>query len=212
MVVRSRGTSIVPSPTPPRDAACAPTPHHPITISNVATTSGDWTDHRSNIALLLAHHLPRLTHLWLELLGFVLTWRSADMKEHFVIDPLVSKRQQLLLATQLCRMVLKVCFEFLYCIVIVYYAHPCPIPSIPHSPYHHPSLSTPCLYQPRAHQCRGSGEATHRRTCEFARTSHSAGTLCFRRTIAPMSILRTPKPCITTPFLAPSNLRTKLRT
>lgn len=34
--------------------------------------------------------------------------RVADMKEHFVIDPLISKRQQLLLATQLCRMVLKV--------------------------------------------------------------------------------------------------------
>jgi len=33
---------------------------------------------------------------------------EADMKEHFVIDPLISKRQQLLLATQLCRMVLKV--------------------------------------------------------------------------------------------------------
>ena len=31
-----------------------------------------------------------------------------DMKEHFVIDPLIGKRQQLLLATQLCRMVLKV--------------------------------------------------------------------------------------------------------
>jgi hypothetical protein len=37
----------------------------------------------------------------------------ADMKEHFVIDPLISKRQQLLLATQLCRMVLKVCIVFL---------------------------------------------------------------------------------------------------
>lgn len=37
-----------------------------------------------------------------------------DMREHFVIDPLISKRQQLLLATQLCRMVLKVrlpCFH-----------------------------------------------------------------------------------------------------
>jgi len=33
---------------------------------------------------------------------------SSDMREHFVIDPLISKRQQLLLATQLCRMVLKV--------------------------------------------------------------------------------------------------------
>lgn len=31
------------------------------------------------------------------------------MKEHFAIDPLIGKRQQLLLATQLCRMVLKVC-------------------------------------------------------------------------------------------------------
>jgi len=31
-----------------------------------------------------------------------------DMRSHFVIDPLISKRQQLLLATQLCRMVLKV--------------------------------------------------------------------------------------------------------
>ena len=32
----------------------------------------------------------------------------SDMREHFVIDPLIGKRQQLLLATQLCRMVLKV--------------------------------------------------------------------------------------------------------
>jgi T-complex protein 1 subunit epsilon len=34
--------------------------------------------------------------------------KSADMKDNFVIDPLISKRQQLLLATQLCRMVLKI--------------------------------------------------------------------------------------------------------
>ncbi|OQE26824.1 hypothetical protein PENSTE_c005G06057 [Penicillium steckii] len=33
---------------------------------------------------------------------------SNDMKEHFAIDPLIGKRQQLLLATQLCRMVLKI--------------------------------------------------------------------------------------------------------
>lgn len=33
---------------------------------------------------------------------------SNDMKEAFVIDPLISKKQQLMLATQLCRMVLKV--------------------------------------------------------------------------------------------------------
>lgn len=41
--------------------------------------------------------------------------RHTDMKEHFVIDPLISKRQQLLLATQLCRMVLKVrCLPYPY--------------------------------------------------------------------------------------------------
>ena len=34
---------------------------------------------------------------------------GTDMRDHFVIDPLIGKRQQLLLATQLCRMVLKVC-------------------------------------------------------------------------------------------------------
>jgi T-complex protein 1 subunit epsilon len=33
---------------------------------------------------------------------------SNDMKEAFVIDPLIGKRQQLMLATQLCRMVLKI--------------------------------------------------------------------------------------------------------
>ncbi|KAL8691984.1 MAG: hypothetical protein Q9224_004056 [Gallowayella concinna] len=33
---------------------------------------------------------------------------SNDMRDHFVIDPLIGKRQQLLLATQLCRMVLKI--------------------------------------------------------------------------------------------------------
>jgi len=31
-----------------------------------------------------------------------------DMRENFVIDPLIGKRQQILLATQLCRMVLKI--------------------------------------------------------------------------------------------------------
>ena len=31
-----------------------------------------------------------------------------DMRENFVLDPLIGKRQQFLLATQLCRMVLKV--------------------------------------------------------------------------------------------------------
>ena len=44
----------------------------------------------------------------MESIWLTLPAKSADMKEHFVIDPLISKRQQLLLATQLCRMVLKV--------------------------------------------------------------------------------------------------------
>ena len=39
------------------------------------------------------------------------------MREHFAIDPLIGKRQQLLLATQLCRMVLKV-FYFLLVISV----------------------------------------------------------------------------------------------
>lgn len=38
------------------------------------------------------------------------------MREHFAIDPLIGKRQQLLLATQLCRMVLKVHFSYLLCL------------------------------------------------------------------------------------------------
>jgi T-complex protein 1 subunit epsilon len=37
-----------------------------------------------------------------------ITDHRLDMREHFVIDPLIGKRQQLLLATQLCRMVLKI--------------------------------------------------------------------------------------------------------
>ena len=44
--------------------------------------------------------------------GAVPLWISSngilDMKENFVLDPLIGKRQQFLLATQLCRMVLKV--------------------------------------------------------------------------------------------------------
>jgi hypothetical protein len=38
-----------------------------------------------------------------------------------VIDPLISKRQQLLLATQLCRMVLKVCHVFLVSYSTLYF-------------------------------------------------------------------------------------------
>lgn len=39
---------------------------------------------------------------------------SVDMKETFVVDPLIGKRQQLLLATQLCRMILKVSFSLVF--------------------------------------------------------------------------------------------------
>lgn len=85
----------------------------------------------------------------------------ADMKEHFVIDPLISKRQQLLLATQLCRMVLKVriCY-FLYCIVRSLQARlslcPFPIPPFLASRLHNrrtpfPASSIPHLSKPRAH-------------------------------------------------------------
>jgi hypothetical protein len=46
-----------------------------------------------------------------------------------VIDPLISKRQQLLLATQLCRMVLKVRFNpVLYCARLLRSTH---VPSLP---------------------------------------------------------------------------------
>lgn len=47
-----------------------------------------------------------------------------DMREHFVIDPLISKRQQLLLATQLCRMVLKVRCVFIFVHVVIPTSHP----------------------------------------------------------------------------------------
>lgn len=76
----------------------------------------------------------------------MLTWRSStDMKEHFVIDPLISKRQQLLLATQLCRMVLKVCIIcfVLYCL----YSSLLPHPTL--APCRLPILSIPSrLYNP----------------------------------------------------------------
>jgi hypothetical protein len=70
------------------------------------------------------------------------------MKEHFVIDPLISKRQQLMLATQLCRMVLKVRYltpqflliishMYLSLLILILQSHPIPVIS-PHtrSPSH----------------------------------------------------------------------------
>lgn len=50
-----------------------------------------------------------MSHIYIppSVISHILT-TTLDMRDHFVIDPLISKRQQLLLATQLCRMVLKV--------------------------------------------------------------------------------------------------------
>jgi len=58
------------------------------------------------LLLLLTHYRGQLVECHTR--KFKLTHSGPDMKKHFVIDPLIGKRQQLLLATQLCRMVLKV--------------------------------------------------------------------------------------------------------
>ena len=80
---------------------------------------------------------------------------SADMKEHFVIDPLISKRQQLLLATQLCRMVLKVCIVIFCFVTYRRVSHRISLvsllstPSLPDSlPSVQPRLSPPSLAYP----------------------------------------------------------------
>lgn len=82
----------------------------------------------------------------------------ADMKEHFVIDPLISKRQQLMLATQLCRMVLKVRYLFASSLLITLHMYPSflistPISSLSSHPmpnhYHtHRSLRTRVTLSP----------------------------------------------------------------
>lgn len=41
------------------------------------------------------------------------------MKENFVVDPLIGKRQQLLLATQLTRMILKVWHHFYFILLFI---------------------------------------------------------------------------------------------
>lgn len=41
------------------------------------------------------------------------------MKENFVVDPLIGKRQQLLLATQLTRMILKVRYHFSFILLFI---------------------------------------------------------------------------------------------
>jgi hypothetical protein len=126
----------------------------------------------------------------------------ADMKEHFVIDPLISKRQQLLLATQLCRMVLKVRIEkflsgfrtvFWSLSFVVLHRHPwccTPFPAIPSS---FPSrivlprfpCCIPCLSALENLQCRGSGEARpriHGCYMQFALIATRGHHLCHRCT------------------------------
>lgn len=92
------------------------------------------------------------------------------MKEHFVIDPLISKRQQLLLATQLCRMVLKVRFQYLRRFVTMVSKHtalsvliatPCPlslpIPSLP-AACNRVCAFLPCLLLRNQRTVRGTGK------------------------------------------------------
>ena len=79
-----------------------------------------------------------------------------DMKQHFVIDPLIGKRQQLLLATQLCRMVLKVrlilAFSlplFFLCLIVISlpptteHRHTSPLSTKTKTPYTSPFRTTP---------------------------------------------------------------------
>lgn len=91
------------------------------------------------------------------------------MKEHFVIDPLISKRQQLLLATQLCRMVLKVRYQFVSPGFIsrrtVFFTRRvfctfCATRGATTAPQRHPhSPSHPAISLRYAHSDAGSGEA-----------------------------------------------------
>lgn len=103
------------------------------------------------------------------------------MKEHFVIDPLISKRQQLMLATQLCRMVLKVRHLFSLIYSLPHFLIPTfPRSGNPHSPYsllsHYPISITPVPYLPRKGGMpptllgAGSGEA--RSTRDARHTLH----------------------------------------
>jgi hypothetical protein len=104
---------------------------------------------------------------------------AADMREHFVIDPLISKRQQLLLATQLCRMVLKVRLlpRLIRVLIRLDHAPPCVIvvrpPLVP---------SFPCALARRSGK-RGS-EAL-RYTRRQIRAHHAP---CFRERLSPRAL------------------------
>ena len=118
----------------------------------------------------------------------------ADMKEHFVIDPLISKRQQLLLATQLCRMVLKVrIVTFPPCFVTYRRLLHCTPPGVtpfPAIPSAFPSRLCylalldflPCILSLDRRHGRGSGEARpkkHGSLCAGLHCSLHTITLCY---------------------------------
>jgi hypothetical protein len=121
------------------------------------------------------------------------------MKEHFVIDPLISKRQQLLLATQLCRMVLKVCIISPYCIVASRTLRDVPlaIPSI--------YVTTLPLLHPLAFlSSRHDGEAGKRSTgCTRAGLRYSRYSTLHAASVprcnTDTSFVTRPRPCMPSP-------------
>lgn len=127
------------------------------------------------------------------------------MKEHFIIDPLISKRQQLLLATQLCRMVLKVCIKSLYCIGTSRMLRRRPLAVLFVRVTALPLLQPLLLFE--LLPCRGSGEAVHgmhtrrsalqhvtRGKCSLCFACCNTGTPCVDR---PGPCMPSPVPCVT---------------
>lgn len=114
-----------------------------------------------------------------------------------MIDPLISKRQQLLLATQLCRMVLKVRYSSFWFHFISFHTDPC---FFSHFPFRHRftlsshlAIPMPCLaplllaagHIPRP-PGTGSGEAgkhPHKSARSmFSQALHGTHTTCLRGT------------------------------
>jgi hypothetical protein len=119
-------------------------------------------------------HVPRDTSRAVTVITRPCANVAADMKEHFVIDPLISKRQQLLLATQLCRMVLKV--RFLPCLIRVLIRRP----ALDHAPL---ALSSfPCTLARRSGK-RGSEALRYTR-----RQIHAHHAPCFRERLSPRAL------------------------
>jgi hypothetical protein len=124
------------------------------------------------------------------------------MKEHFVIDPLISKRQQLLLATQLCRMVLKVCIISPYCIVASCMLRDVPLalPSVSVTvlPLMHPLLSPSTLVM--TGKWGSDARVVHAQVCGMARYKRQA-PLCITCCNTDTLFVTQPRPCM------PSSIR-----